>query len=252
MKKTTAYFVLSLLLSSTSISFTYKLDVPILEKIDGINILGLGINGTTITMIKQYQSEIKKILVGELQKDGSRKGKYQYGDEKYSAQELQATEAEVGTNPRFRKMLKTMRTDFDEASKPFREIVSMAKGFMKFLIEESCKKRNRVDSLLNVWAHSDQKDEVLFDTHVKNIRDFAIFTTDLYNFLSDLVESCPKAQAQFIQRVEKYKKVKQLLPQTDIAQNDYLQALNSINPKLGKIKLEEITVKKIKELANIS
>ena len=243
-------FALSLLISAPSMSHAYALKSNILSTIDG---LSFGIDGDTVAMIKQYQSQMRGILMGKLNTNGRRFGTYPYEGKQYSAHQLADLEEQLGSNPRFRKLLKQMRSDFEQISEPFKKIVLNVKSIMAILIEESCHTRKRMDSLLLTWAKTDQHDEyALFDAHVKNSRNFAIFITDLYNFLGDLTESCPKARAQFNERVEKYKQVKALMPQTNIKASEHTKALSKINPQLGKLKIEEISIAKIEELAKQS
>ncbi len=251
MKKMVTIFALSLLLSAPSMGHAYALKSTILSTIDG---LSFGIDGDTVAMIKQYQKQMRGILSGERNDDGTRRpGTYPYEGKQYSAQQLADLEEQLGSNPRFRKLLKQMRNDFEKISEPFKKLGSNVKSIMAILIEESCQTRKRTDSLLLTWAKTDQHDEyALFDSHVKNSRDFAIFITDLYNFLGDLTESCPKARNQFNKRVEKYKKVKTLMPQTNIRASEQAKALTKINPQLGKLKIEEISIAKIEELAKQS
>ena len=250
MKKMVTIFAISLLLSTPSMSLTYALKSTILSTIDG---LSFGIDGDTVAMIKQYQSQMRGILMGKLSANATRSGTYPYEGKQYSAQQLADLEEQLGSNPRFRKLLKQMRNDFEQISEPFKKIVLNVKSIMAILIEESCHTRKRMDSLLLTWAKTDQHDEyALFDANVKNSRDFAIFITDLYNFLGDLIESCPKARNQFNERVEKYKKVKTLMPQTNIRAPEHAKALSKINPQLGKLKIEEISIAKIEELAKQS
>jgi hypothetical protein len=247
-KKSIRLFTLSLLFSYPTFSSAIALKAPILSTIDG---LSFGIDGDTMAMMKQYQSQIRAILHGKLQANGTRQGWYQFEGSSYSVVQLHPLEEQYPHNPRFRKLLKQMRSDFEAISEPFKKIVGNVKSVMAILIDESCEVRKRRDNcLLSIWAHTDQMNEYeLFDTHVKTTHDFAIFLTDLYNFLGDLVDSCPKARRQFAERVEKYKRVKELLPRTSIPLAEHGKALNKINNQLGKIQKNEITPAKIEELA---
>ena len=62
---------------------------------------------------------------------------------------------------------------------------------MHRLTEEFCRKHNRPDSLLLNWSKGDEVE--LYRKSVTSFKIFHIFSTDLMNFLADLIMSCPKA-----------------------------------------------------------
>jgi hypothetical protein len=72
------------------------------------------------------------------------------------------------------------------------------KKAMEKLIEESCRKRNRPDSLLINWGQvAEGKEQESMQRDVTSHKIFYIFCGDLINFLKDLVFSCPKARKQY-------------------------------------------------------
>lgn|GEM_PF-5576298 len=95
-------------------------------------------------------------------------------------------------------MLNFMKHDFEKKSSKFIEDATLFKKAMVELIQESCNKRGREDSLLLGWAKSEKGHEMEhFSYHVLNFKDFYVFSSDLIGFLSDLMHSCPKAMKQF-------------------------------------------------------
>jgi hypothetical protein len=95
-------------------------------------------------------------------------------------------------------MLNFMKHDFEKKSSKFIEDATLFKKAMVELIQESCNKRGREDSLLLGWAKSEKGHEMEhFNDHVLNFKDFYVFSSDLIGFLSDLMHSCPKAMKQF-------------------------------------------------------
>ena len=81
------------------------------------------------------------------------------------------------------------------------------------LVEESCRKRDKMDSFLLNWAEQKVgQEEEGFDRYITDATKLDSFCVDLLNFLGDLVRSCPKAQKLFITRVKKCKKIHQMLP----------------------------------------
>lgn len=222
-----------------------KLEAGIIATVDGL--VGLGIDGEVIALIKQYQGEIMKMLVGKPTPQG-RIGKYSFNGTAYNVQQLSKIEAETGNNPTFTKLRIQMRDDFEAFSIPFRKNVNSAKAVMTLLIEESCSKRNRLNSVLYVWSKTDEKNEYeLFDMHIKSIRDLEIFLTDLHNFLSDLVYSCPKALVQYNEMIQKFKKVKEVASLLKIPTNELPAFLKFANKQLSRVSLGDINQDKVTE-----
>jgi len=95
-------------------------------------------------------------------------------------------------------MLSFMKHDFEKKASKFIEDATLFKKAMVELIQESCNKRGREDSLLLGWAKSEKGHEMEhFSDHVLSFKDFYLFSSDLIGFLSDLMHSCPKAMKQF-------------------------------------------------------
>ena len=228
-----------------------KLESEILEKVDGKSI---GVTGESIALIKQYQSEIMKILLGEKTRStNTRIGKYLFDDKKFSMQELSRLENEQGNDARFKTILRTIRDDFEKVSGPFQKILQDpgVKTVMGYLIEESCIKRNRLNSLLYIWSQAPNRNEYeLFELHIKSIRDFEIFLIDLNNFLGDLVYSCPNAYAQFKEHVEKFNQAQPLVAGLSLTKEQQDLFLKYMNTALLTISKNDITKNKIRDLYN--
>jgi hypothetical protein len=228
-----------------------KLESVFLEKVDG---KAIGVTGESIALIKQYQSEIMKILLGEKTKStNARIGKYVFDGQKYSMQELSKLETEQENSSRFKAVLRTIRDDFENVSRPFQTILQdpSIKKIMGYLIEESCTKRNRLNSLLYIWSQTPEKNEYeLFELHIKSIRDFEIFLIDLNNFLGDLAFSCPRAYAQFKDHVEKFNSAQQIALGFNLTKEQQDLFAKYLNTALLTIAKNEITQNKIKELYN--
>ena len=189
MKYTYGFFALSLLFSIPAFSEVQQLEAEILQSVDGIFM-----DGPTIAAIKKYQMDSRTILFGKRQEDGTRQGTYIFEGNPFSVIQL----CEIESQGRISKgettrLLGEMREDFERVAAPFRDIARNFRSVMAELIYESNRKRKRTDSVLNRWANPHAKDErALLDEHVKTIKDFETFVVDLYNFLEDLVHSCPK------------------------------------------------------------
>ncbi len=227
-----------------------KLESPLLALVDGASI---GINADVIELIRSFQRKIIDILLGDKQPDGSRRGRYEFEGKKYSAQALRKKEELLGSSQSLQQALAQAKKNFIDISDEFKAVARGSKPTMAILIEESCTKRNRMNSILIIWAKTKEVDEnSIFDKHVNTFKDFEAFCVDLLNFLGDLVRSCPKAQEQSRQRFGKWSKIKELIPFViPDATKENLDArflkYVKIN-HLDKLSLADITDKKVIEL----
>lgn len=231
-----------------SISLTQHAKQIVLE---ASSIAAVGIDGETIALMKQYDGQLLNMLIGKRDATGKRVGLYEYQGQMHTMLELVAIEQKNGQNDALRAILKQARKDFEDMSTRFRIVAQGTKKFMALLIEESCKKRGRLNSVLNIWGKSDEaKEEDLFDIHVHTLGDLATFLTDLHHFLNDLMNSCPKAQRQFQEKVMKFNKIKNFIPSLGITPDEAQQFLKQINIALGQLSLEEITQETVRKLFN--
>lgn len=102
--------------------------------------------------------------------------------------------------------LKSSRLYFHEIVEPFIIHALGAKAQMLSLIEESCIKRHRPNSLLRGWGAAPEGTEVHhFDLDIVNFNIYKLFCHDLGNFLEDLMRSCPRGLTQFKKIVQNEK-----------------------------------------------
>ena len=205
----------------------------------------------TIEMLRKFQRRVMEILSG-IQQGAKRVGKYTYNGKQYGSRDLARIEHEQGINTELHKLLQQIKTDFLVISKEFEEAVRGSKQMMIVLIEESCTKRNRLDSLLLTWSQTDEEHEAaLFNREVTSLQKFDQFSIDLLNFFSDLIYSCPKAQQLFKDRLTKWKKFKTVLDAIKNKvnlknENAFLKHVKI--QYLDKMSLNDITESKIKQL----
>ena len=190
----------------------------ILLTVDGKTI---GINGDTVSLMKKYQADIMHIIRGKRNATGAREGLFEFRGIKYSVAEIQEFEDQgLLSHEDQKSLLKKMRDYFEAISLEFKPAAHGSKPIMSLLIIESCHLRNRNDSLLVAWSKTKDHDEAaLFDKYVKSIKDFEMFLIDLYNFLSDMCNSCPKAMHQFEERKERFAKIKSLMSTLTISKD---------------------------------
>lgn len=183
---------------------------------------GTFINADKIEYTRKYRRKLLDFILGDLQPNNQRKGKYHLSGKYYSIEELARIEQEVNamTNEKNLKMCATLqevltraKADFIVQSSEFIESGRGAKNIMIVLIQEYCQKSNRLDSFLLEWAKTKEGQEsTMFERQVNTFGDYYHFLSDLVNFLSVLTHSCPKAEAQFKDRVAKWSMVKEILP----------------------------------------
>lgn len=197
---------------------------PIVEFVDGKSI---GIDAHVIRLMLQVRSEIKKILFGKRLPNGHFEGQFLFDEHLCSVRQLSTLETKYETEfkqkeaeylnvpadakkleelrafykkqrARLQKAFDSAKTEFKNKITPFAKNARGAKNQMLMLIDESCHKRNRLDSLLLKWADADESSEMkFFDEQVVSFKALDQFCIDLANFLGDLMHSCPKAMAQY-------------------------------------------------------
>lgn len=255
---------LPLLINSTSMIAAEKniiLESPVIKMADGTFI-----NADKVEFIRKFCRTLISFLKGEQQANNQRKGKYHFCGKWHSVESLARIEQELATAlsqetdlkkrtaiennlAALEEVLIHVKADFIVQSTEFIESGRGAKGITVILIQEDCQKRNRPDSLLLEWAKTKEGQEAtMFEYQINSFNDYSHFLTDLINFLLDLVHSCPKAESQFKERVEKWSTVKTMLPMIlkkahiksdDINEIEFLKYLKE--RYLDSIALHEIT-----------
>lgn len=165
------------------------------------------IDGNTFGIILNVRTKINAILVGDRdpKNPGHRIGHYLFKGKHYSIDELAEIEAHYVGDAELNALLIEAKKSFEEMVGQFIGQASGTKSFLVILIEESCYRRSRKNSLLLTWAGSQEEHEtVIFHTEIQSFRALSDFCHDLNNFLEDLMYSCPKAMDQFKKKREQY------------------------------------------------
>jgi len=198
---------------------------PIVEFIDGKSI---GIHEGVIKLMIQVRGHIRRILVGTKLANGHYEGMFNFDghlcsvhmlaklEDKHEQEFKQKEAAILKNHPVDKNELEKVRTHhkeekhklhllFEQAKQEFKSHITPfaknargAKHQMLVLIEEECKLRGRHNSLLLTWADTDEHTEMrFFDERVTTFKELEQFCIDLTHFLGDLMDSCPKAMAQY-------------------------------------------------------
>jgi len=183
---------------------------------------GTFINADEIEFIRKFRRKLLEYLLGEILPNNQRKGKYHLQGKWYTVEALARIEQDISglsdkqsmiTKSALQEVLTIAKADFIVQSNEFIESGRGAKNIMVVLIQEDCQKRGRPDSLLLEWAKTKEGQEsTMFERQVTSFGDYYHFLKDLVNFLLDLTHSCPRAEAQFKDRVAKWGAVKTILP----------------------------------------
>lgn len=193
-----------------------QLNPIIIGLVDG---LSFGIHGEMIGAIYKIARDVQALQIGRRTEQG-RLGILRFEGnehtirslaerEKLIARQIEQTDQGMRTQLlnqqiALKDLLKNAKQKFAEIVAPFLAHARGAKEPMFMLISESCSKRDRVNSLLFNWAKSNEDEIISFDKAVTSFSLFDEFCTDLIDFLGDLIQSCPKARAQFEQLKQDY------------------------------------------------
>jgi len=193
------------------------LQSKILKTVDG-----RFINANIIEVMRKFQRKVLDIMIGDQDQTGRRTGRYLFDGSARGAYELSrfeeqltksADQSDQGTRAQeLQGLLKDSKRDFMAIAGEFRVVARGSKPIIAALVEESCTRRGRPGSLLCIWARTKEADEdALFDGHVKTFGEYTQFCIDLLNFLGDLIHSCPRANTLFMERVDRWGKIRQCI-----------------------------------------
>jgi len=208
--------IFSMLLLSQSVraDATKKFDTYV--KLEGREIQGLdgitnALDGEAIRQILLVRAKIKEMLLGELDpKTKQRVGKCVFDGKKYGIDSLVKFEEQVAKEHNIVKSkeinncLENAKKDFLDTTREFIERITWTKSLVIDLIQQSFTKRKIKKSLCFEWINTPLgKEEEVFATKVKTLKEFDIFLNHVNMFLGDLIFSCPKAFSQFKQKYGK-------------------------------------------------
>jgi len=185
------------------------------------------LDGNAIEEILLVRKKVEEEKIGILDvKTKRRKGKCLYCGQNYGTAALMKIEEQLKSQINIEKdekkkkehlvkletlttCLKQARQNFIKATIKFMERIEPTKGHVIKLIEESCKKRNIAanNTVMLEWANTRPgNEEAIFNDKVKNFREFDKFLNQVFNFLGDLLKSCPKGREQFFAKHPELKK----------------------------------------------
>lgn len=155
-----------------------------------------------IKEIKQVQEGHYRVnAAGELDPSrGSTVKDFVFRGKKQNIKTLIELETQVKTfseteKSEFKELFRTMKDYFDLVNQVLAPEAAGTHDFMYKLTQEFCRKHNRPDSILLDWNKGDELE--LYRKSVTSFQIFFTWSSDLMNFLKDLIASCPKAFAAY-------------------------------------------------------
>ncbi|MDR3646271.1 MAG: hypothetical protein P4L22_01880 [Candidatus Babeliales bacterium] len=175
------------------------------REIQGLDGITNALDATAIKQIILVRSKIKDMIYGELDlKTKQRVGNYLFDGKRYDMGALVKFEEELNKEPNAAKSkdihtaLEAVKKEFLDTTQEFIERIAWTKSLVVDLIQQSFNKRKIKKSLCFEWINTPLgKEEEVFATKVKSLKEFDIFLNHVNMFLGDLIFSCPKAFAQF-------------------------------------------------------
>lgn len=192
------------LLTATGYLQSVLLESKVLQTIDG-NILAWDSVGT----LKKYQKQIKHFL----------NTKRTIENQSYNLFDLALKEKNNTLTEQEKITFESIVAEFVKFSEPFVETINPVKRAIAPLVEESCEKRNRTQSILRIWISSeDGQEKKLFQKHITTYRALGELCMDLLNFTEDLLSSCPNAMKSY---------------------NDFFERVNALEPVINALLVAE-------------
>jgi len=202
-------------IAATTPSKPIKLESEALAFADG---MAIGIGPKDIGLTLKILQLLSDMQTGHKNQQGVRVGLFTFEGNLYNIKELRKIEADIevelckvqGTpNAALAKKKAAIKATHREAQLYIEnnvlsalEQVNEVRGLIMTLVKESCKKRNRTESLLLAWSACEEGKEAETMRHVFiSFKLIDSFVSDLQDFLKDFVYSCPKARAQFMKTV---------------------------------------------------
>lgn len=167
---------------------------------------GTIINEYDILEMMRAQIDVRKLLLGAGLAENEHKACF-YEGSYYTIKEMAVLEQNMRKNGLMQgdayvamgtSLSATKRYFIDEIAKPLLDKLRKGKKFTVLLIQESCEKHNRYDSILLEWAHTDDEHEIeVFMNRMDSFKTLGLFCLDVIHLIRDIIHSCPIAYQRF-------------------------------------------------------
>jgi hypothetical protein len=170
--------------------------------IDGYS---FGIDGTMFGLMLKIRKQLLEMVAG---KKGI--GVFHYNGRAYTLEQLSELEQQYNDTynqselKHLQKTLASVIRDLNVHLTIYAELAKGVKHYLLVFINESCQKHGRKSSVLQNWAKIKEGHEAQqLKKDLVDLRTALQFCYDMVHFLEDMCDSCPKAQSQFKELIEK-------------------------------------------------
>ena len=190
------------------------------EKIKNID--GVYINANSMECFRKFRQWLLDAVKGKSNSADEITGMYTYDDAPHTIASLAHLEYELygqeGDNVQSREkelyiLLEKIKEDLITKAQILISSSGTAKDILYTLIRQECEKLNITDGLLSQWASSPRDEQIsLIKNNIPTFASLLQFSIDLLQFLTNVIHNCPIANKQLELRIEKWKKINELLP----------------------------------------
>lgn len=182
----------------------------ILKFIDGKK---FGIDGETIVILVRVRIDLRKRLLGAGLTEKELKNCL-FDGSYHTIKEMAVLEQKLRESGKLEgdvlvalgaSLYQAKRSLLEEVALPLLDRLRRAKKHTLLLIQESCEKHNRTNSVLLEWAKTDDEHEIeAFMNKVDSFKTLGLLCLDLIHLIGDIIHSCPLAYQQFQEMKQQY------------------------------------------------
>jgi hypothetical protein len=187
-----------------------KLTSDILKFIDGKK---FGIDGEALVILVRVRIDLRKRLLGAGLAENEHKCCF-YNDTYGTIKDMAILEQKLRESDRLNgdtfmamgaSLSDAKRALLEEVAIPLLDKLRRGKKHTVLLIQESCEKHNRVNSVLLEWAKTDDEHEIeVFMNKLDSFKTLGLFCLDIIHLIGDIIHSCPIAYQQFEEMKQSY------------------------------------------------
>lgn len=189
-----------------------KLTSDVLSFIDGKK---FGIDRDTIVILCRVRIDLRKRLLGAGLVENEQKSCF-YKGSSFTIKEMSILEQKLRESGELQgdtylamgaSLSAAKRALLEEIAIPLLDKLRRGKKHTVLLIQESCEKHNRTNSVLLEWAKTDEEHEIEnFMNKLDSFKTLGLFCLDIIHLIGDIIHSCPIAYQQFEEMKQNYQK----------------------------------------------
>jgi hypothetical protein len=187
-----------------------KLTSEVLKFIDGKK---FGIDGDALVILVRVRIDLRKRLLGAGLAEDEHKCCF-YNDIYCTIKDMAILEQKLREGSLLSgeiyiamgaSLSAAKRALLEEIAIPLLDKLRRGKKHTVLLIQESCEKHNRTNSVLLEWAKTDDEHEIeVFMNKLDSFKTLGLFCLDIIHLIGDIIHSCPIAYQQFEEMKQNY------------------------------------------------